>query len=377
MRAFTGPLFALGALSLRCILFAACCMLGSAAANAHSAGTSYLHIDVNSSAASLTASWDIAIAELQWTLDLDVDGDASVSPAELVTRRTAIERLALKNLHIARGDQACSLRVSSISSTTHGSQPYAALRLNALCKRSGPLRVSSELYFGSAAYTVLLDVASPQGRFTTSLSPSASLWLEPAAPSIWQTLGHFIWQGIWHVLTGYDHIAFLLLLLLPSVLCRPKKPGTIARIAMRDVVGIVTAFTISHSITLSLAATGTLRLPAQPIEVAIAASIVIAGVLNLIPGAARWRLLLAFGFGFVHGFGFANALQEINQGGSALVPLLAGFNLGVECAQLLIVGVTLPLLLLLNRSPLYARKIMPATSLAIAMVGAAWVVARI
>lgn len=146
---------------------------------------------------------------------------------------------------------------------------------------------------------------------------------------------------------------------------------------MRDLAWIVTAFTIAHSITLGLAVTGTVQLPVQPIELAIAGSIVVAGVLNLFPRAARWRLGLAFGFGLVHGFGFANALREIGGDGARLAPMLGGFNLGVEGRQLLIVAVALPVLWLLARSPRYAGRIMPGLSLATALTGAIWFAGRL
>jgi hypothetical protein len=113
------------------------------------------------------------------------------------------------------------------------------------------------------------------------------------------------------------------------------------------------------------------------VEVAIAASIVIAGLLNLMPGANRWRLSLAFGFGLVHGFGFANALAELGTSGARLVPTLAGFNIGVELAQLTIVALLLPLLLRARSSSFYAGRFMPAASLVTALAGAAWLAARI
>ena len=190
----------------------------------------------------------------------------------------------------------------------------------------------------------------------------------------------FIGQGAFHVWIGYDHLAFLLLLILPSVLVvengRWRAAGSAKRV-VRDLAWIVTAFTISHSITLALAATQTVNLPAGPIEAAIASSIVIAGVLNLVPGWSRWRLPLAFGFGFVHGFGFANALLELNMTGRSLVPVLAGFNIGVELAQLALALVTAPLLLLLARQPIYARRLMPAMSVLTAVVGAGWLLQRL
>jgi hypothetical protein len=194
-----------------------------------------------------------------------------------------------------------------------------------------------------------------------------------------QTFGTFVGQGLWHVWIGYDHLAFLLLLLLPGVL-RSSGGGwqgtRNVRETARDLLRIITAFTLAHSVTLALAATGTVRVPVRPVEMAIALSIVIAGLLNLFPRAARARLALAFGFGLIHGFGFANALAELGSTGARLVPTLAGFNIGVELAQISLVVLVLPALLRARHSGFYAWRFMPAASLAAAMAGAAWLAAR-
>jgi hypothetical protein len=140
---------------------------------------------------------------------------------------------------------------------------------------------------------------------------------------------------------------------------------------------IVTAFTIAHSITLALAVTGTVKLPVRPIEIAIAASIAIAGAINLAPRLSGLRLPLAFGFGLVHGFGFANALREIDAAGSALLPLLAGFNVGVEIAQLGIVAVVLPLIYSMRARRWYAGTVLPLGSCALGMAGIVWLLQRV
>jgi HupE / UreJ protein len=185
---------------------------------------------------------------------------------------------------------------------------------------------------------------------------------------------------MWHVLIGYDHIAFVLLLLLPSVM-RPVdgkwRGATGFGQVTRDLVTIITAFTIAHSITLALAVTGTVKLPIQPIEVAIAASIAVAGALNLLPRLSGWRLPLAFGFGFVHGFGFANALSELDAQGSSLLPLLGGFNVGVELAQLGIVALVLPLIYSMRATRWYAGTVLPLGSCALGMAGLVWVFQRV
>lgn len=362
-------------------LLAVClAVLTNSAAYAHALGTSYLHIASSNQATPLVAFWDIAAADLQLPLELDADGDGTITPSEIRARRASIAQFAMNHLSIRRGAADCQLSTGGLATTARQSQTYVALELRGRCTRSGPLAISTSLFFGSAGYSALLDVQTAAGRFPTVLSMSSASWIEPPVASWLDTLRRFLREGIWHVLIGYDHIAFLLLLLLPSVLRGSISGWTVVvsrREVVRDLLKIVTAFTLAHSVTLGLAATGAVRIPVQPIEVAIAGSIVVAGLLNLFPAAAHWRLRLAFGFGFVHGFGFANALQEIGASGFRLAPMLAGFNLGVELAQLLIVAVTLPILWLLSRVPQYPRHLMPALSLTTAMTGAVWFASRL
>ena len=212
---------------------------------------------------------------------------------------------------------------------------------------------------GDASQRVLLSAVRGDEQLTGVISaPPTQRGPSRRSASAWRSFARFIGEGVWHVLIGYDHIAFVLLLLLPSVM-RPvdgKWQGAtgLSQVA-RDMVTIITAFTIAHSITLALAVTGTVKVPTQPIEIAIAASIAVAGGLNLLPRLSRLRLPLAFGFGLVHGFGFANALSEIDAAGSAMLPLLAGFNIGVELAQLGIVALVLPLIYSMRATRWYAN----------------------
>ncbi len=355
-------------------------LLTGQAAMAHAEGASYLRIAAPAAGAVLQAGWDIAAADLELPLELDADGNGHFDAEEIAARHAAIARFATGRLAIRRGDADCRLEVGTIGSMRRDQQPFLALHLTAHCAEDGALGVRTRLFFGSPGYVALLDVQTSAGRFAAILSPASPAWSEPVAETWLGTARDHLRQGIHHVLVGYDHIAFLVLLLLPSILrsngaSRAVVPN--ARGAARDLVRIVTAFTVAHSITLGLAVTGAVRPPAQPIELAIAGSIVVTGVVNLFPRAARWRLGLAFAFGLVHGFGFANAFREIGGAGSRLAPMLGGFNLGVEVGQLLIVGAVLPILWLLGRSPAYARRIMPALSLATAMTGAVWFAIRL
>jgi hypothetical protein len=148
------------------------------------------------------------------------------------------------------------------------------------------------------------------------------------------------------------------------------------RAAFWDVFRIVTSFTLAHSITLSLAALHVVSLPSRLVESAIAASVLVAALNNLRPVVQSRRWAVAFGFGLIHGFGFASVLAELGLPNDALLLALVGFNLGVELGQLAIVALFLPLAYSLRRGAFYRRVVMAAGSLAIAGVAAIWLLER-
>jgi len=184
---------------------------------------------------------------------------------------------------------------------------------------------------------------------------------------------------VWHIWTGFDHILFLCSLLLPVVLERGRgrwQAVTTFHPAFFEVLRIVTAFTISHSITLSLAVLGFITLPSRLIESTIAASVVIAALNNLYPLIEKRLWIVAFLFGLVHGLGFANVLTDLALPKPALAVSLVSFNLGVEAGQLAIVAAFLPLAYLTRRSWLYPRLVVGAGSLGIAAVASVWLIER-
>jgi hypothetical protein len=190
----------------------------------------------------------------------------------------------------------------------------------------------------------------------------------------------FVQHGIWHIWIGYDHILFLLSLLLPAVLVwREHAWRAVAapRAALTDVLRIVTAFTLAHSVTLSLAALGLVALPSRWVESAIALSVLLAALNNLRPITHGRRWAAAFGFGLVHGFGFATVLGDLGLQSGALAASLVGFNLGVEIGQLAIVAAFLPLAWAVRRSWFYRRVVMLGGSSLIMLVAAIWLGERL
>ena len=139
---------------------------------------------------------------------------------------------------------------------------------------------------------------------------------------------------------------------------------------------VVTAFTVAHSITLTLAALQIVELPSRLVESAIAASVVLAAANNLYPVVERRRWLVAFSFGLIHGFGFASVLTELGLPQEALVLSLLGFNLGVETGQLAIVAVFLPVAFVLRNTPLYRKGVFVAGSWLTLLVALIWLLER-
>ena len=189
----------------------------------------------------------------------------------------------------------------------------------------------------------------------------------------------FAREGVWHIWIGFDHILFLLSLLLPAVLVASS--ATRARAdafapVLIDVLKVVTAFTVAHSITLSLAALSVVQLPSRFVESAIALSVVLAAINNIRPIVRERRWLVAFSFGLIHGFGFASVLADLGLPQEALLLALVAFNLGVEAGQLAIVCAFLPVAYALRATIFYRRIVLHAGSAAIAAIAAVWLAER-
>ena len=188
----------------------------------------------------------------------------------------------------------------------------------------------------------------------------------PAANAGSQTTSFtaMVWTGVQHILTGYDHLAFLVGLLLLGG-------------RLRSLIGTITAFTVAHSITLGLAVLRVVSLSPAIVEPAIALSIAYVGIENLFVRDASKRWRITFPFGLVHGFGFAGALMELDLPRAQLPVALFAFNLGVELGQLGVLAVVLPLVLLARKRAWFRNWGVKALSLAIAVAGVVWFVQRV
>ena len=195
--------------------------------------------------------------------------------------------------------------------------------------------------------------------------------ISAAAPSLLSAMQRYLVAGIEHIFLGYDHVAFLIAIVLWARRLWP-------------VIKIVTAFTLAHSVTLSLAALQIVVIPSTIVEPAIAASIVFVAVENFFSRNVDGRWRVTFAFGLIHGFGFASALQEFGLPANAVVPALASFNIGVEIGQVAIVSIVVPVLIVVDRllaadrtKPVRATPVVYALSAVITVLGGYWFLTRV
>ncbi|WP_238455788.1 HupE/UreJ family protein [Azohydromonas lata] len=326
--------------------------------------------------------WDVALRDLDNALpQLDADGNRELTWGEVRAAWPALVAHAQAHLKIP----GCPLQPAGEPALEQRSDgAYAALRFTAACAPPQGLPLEYRLFAGvDASHRGIARITHPDGRVEVRvLDPgadpaAASAPAGDAAPSA--ATGSFVREGVLHILTGYDHLLFLLCLLLPAVLQRTPqgwRPVASARQALAPVAATVTLFTLAHSLTLALAALGHANLPPTVVEPAIAATIAVAAVDNLRGLFGRWRGAVTFLFGLVHGFGFAGVLHEVDLPTLDFGWALLRFNIGLELGQLAIVALVVPLLFLARRRGGYERWVLHGGSATAIGVALLWFVER-
>lgn len=344
-------------------------LLACGAAHAHKPSDSYLALTAQG--AELRGQWDIALRDLEHAIGLDANGDGAITWGELRRKQAEVSAYAFARLKL--GD--CALKPGALMVDEHTDGAYAVLEFVGHCGDALPRRIELE-------YTLFADLDPThrgllRARFgeqtvTGVLGPDQPrLSLDPDGRSRWEQFRDYAREGVWHIWIGFDHVLFLLSLLLPAVLLAPRFAP-----AFWDVFKVVTAFTVAHSITLALAALSVVTLPSRLVESAIAASVVLAALNNLWPVVQRARWLVAFTFGLIHGFGFASVLAELGLPQASLLLALVSFNLGVETGQLAIVALFLPLAYAVRQTWFYRRVVLKGGSGLIAAIAAVWLAER-
>jgi hydrogenase/urease accessory protein HupE len=310
-----------------------------------------------------------ARADIELLFTLDSDHDGVVSATEFAQAKPRMESLAAEAIAITANGQSVSFTVSGVelddSNGVHFHFAFAkspgepfTLQSNLIERLPRGHRQYVELIGGEKLIGSSMLMAG-----ATSYQPTVAALAEAAQVS--QSFWEFFKLGLEHIAFGFDHLAFLLALLL-------------AGSKLREAVKIITSFTVAHSITLALATFDVVNLPSWIVEPLIAVSIVYVGLENIFRRQTANRWMLTFAFGLIHGFGFASALRELGiaaQGSRAIVPLFS-FNFGVELGQIALAALVLPVIWKLREQPKFMTRYVTAFSLLIALAGGYWLVER-
>ncbi len=352
--------------SLLVFVFAAAFFSVPGIGRAHLGSTAYVEVEGTDDGAVLTGDLDAIDAAMELGLTEDADW-ATLSP-----HAPAIRSWVSGGWTLQRGGQPCAGQVAGPTRTERNDTPYLRFEVTFRCEAEGALAFGDALVFPDdgqhETYVRLIPGGEThilrRGRQEVTLGESDALG----------TLGVFLWEGVLHFVTGYDHVLFLFSLIFAAgfVLRRRGKKA-----ALKDVLALVTAFTVGHSVTLIAAALGWVVLPIQPVEIAIAASIVVVAAVNLWrPEERRAMPAIALGFGLIHGFGFSAVLGELGLPRQFAVGALLAFNVGIEVAQLVAAALVFALFGSLARWERYPQVVRGGSAL-IALVALYWVVERI
>lgn len=333
-------------------------LLGSGTAGAHQQGVSYSDVEVGEG----RVRYDLVLSTHDLTAD--VDGDGVLTNEEVVSAYPQLRRVLERAVMIEAGGRACPLVLQDFSIEP---RELVLFRLRGPCPDATPVRVVVRLLMLSAVDGYNLAKIRAAGVFTehifTRAVSEATVGREgSSAEGLGSTFRRFFLLGIEHIATGYDHILFLVALLLVGG-------------GLRSLVAIVTAFTVAHSVTLSLAVLDIVQLPPRLVESAIALSIAWVAVENILIDQSRGRWRITFAFGLMHGFGFASILRGLNLPREGLITSLLAFNLGVEAGQLVVVLLSWPLVILAQRSR-HRRVLIGLFSGAILVLALWWFIER-
>ena len=366
-----------------------------ALASAHKASDAFL--DLRGEGKAVVVRWDIALRDLDQVLDLDLNRDGTLEWGEIEAQQAAIEDHALGALQLTTKAGACRPTAVSQQLARREDGAYAVLRWRAECPQP-PAEIDIEYRLMAnidPTHQAIVSVSGAEVQLRTlrptGQAQTVSLRPREAGTARYDLAGFFV-EGFRHILYGFDHLAFLLALLIPALSLASVNQRRLGA-TLGELLTIVSVFTLAHSLTLALTALNLISLPSRLVEIVIALSVIVAGLQaflvgraaaiqeRLQDGPARLRLgavplWLVFAFGLVHGMGFGSALGDAGFEGRSALAALIGFNVGVEAGQLAVVAVVFPLAWSLKSTKGFRRIFLPGAAVAVMLAGSMWFLAR-
>ncbi|MDQ6631191.1 MAG: HupE/UreJ family protein [Verrucomicrobiota bacterium] len=348
-------------------------LLFTATAFAHNPDTSYCRVTITPHEIEWKFSYDLIT--LQRITKLDTNGDHKVSRTELKFAAPALQNFLRQHIYIDLNQREAEFAEAdppawpsdageAIAENEYGQRLLNFTFRNAVLSVPEDVTITFDFFEQLGGAHTILGVFAWNGHedevIVTRFEPDY-LYDTGYSTPVREQVAQYFKLGVKHIFLGYDHIAFLLALLFVK--------------RFVDLLKIITAFTVAHTLTLALAVLQIVKFPPHLVEIGIALTIMYVAAENLWATSTRHRWMLTFGFGLVHGFGFANVLRELGLPSSGLARSLVSFNLGVEAGQIVIVGALWPVLWWINRQT-WATKFRVGLSIVIFLFGLAWFIER-
>ena len=351
---------------VRVMACVAAVLIGSAAPlDAHPAPFSYLDVRLEPSAVDVT----LVVHVLDIAHDLGLDEAVLVDPATLAPHSEAVVRLLRSRLRLSVDGQDLPGGDWSVAESVPDRHALRVRARHPIVRPAGRVTIDAHLFPYDPAHQTFVNIYEGEALTAQMILAATRRQAEYFAGTrqgVVAVVQKFLPSGIHHILIGPDHLLFLVGLLLLGG-------------SLRQLILVVSAFTLAHSVTLSLAALDIVSPPAWVVEPAIALSIIYVGADNLtVRGGRDMRAWIAFAFGLVHGFGFASVLREMELPSRALGWSLFSFNLGVEVGQIIVVlAVASVLAFVRTKSEVAARRVAVAGSVVVIAAGAFWFIERV
>jgi hypothetical protein len=346
----------------------------SSSVHGHSLNDSYLQLSISDS--QYSGKLQIALSDLEIAIGLDADYNQELTWGELKSASPLIDAYIHERFSMQAGEQICESNLGPYRLEELSGGVYLNIPLQGECRSSGDLSIGYSMLFDvDSSHRGIASISQDGKSSSYVFSPrKQSIEFDSRSSGLAVSLLNFIFEGIWHIWIGIDHVLFILAMLFGVILRQQNSTNSKPSWSKTclEVVKLVTAFTFAHSLTLLLSTLGLVRLQEQFVESAIALSVLAGGINILFPifGNHHWKF--AFLFGLIHGFGFANVLMDLELSTNQLIAGLLGFNLGVEFGQFIIVAITAPILVFMCKRDWTRRIGSIAGGIVVSQMGLFW-----
>lgn len=338
----------------------------------HQYHESYISFDYNKTTPTLL--WEIEGDNLEKIMTLDDSNNSIISWREYKNHKQDILEYAKRYISIKIDDKLITIPTSKMELKRYDDQTYMLVNIEIPKIVPKKIEINYSLFFKMDQLQRCLIKVNDENstKLFTLFRNRENIIIKLEEDSFFDNLKEFFIDGIWHILVGIDHILFLLMLIIPSVKNQKEFSKVVA-----DIAKIVTAFSIAHAISLTLSIYDIVDISSNFINIMIAFSVLLTALNNIFEKIKGFSWQIAFGFGIIHGFGFANALGGLELSSEFFIYFVAIFNIGIEVGQLGIVMVVLPVLFMIRETSLYLKGVLKIGSIFTAFISIIWIFQRI